>query len=128
MLRGAVIIAVTLALFARDVTSFPRSVPRSHNRLSCDRPSFEALLPKGATLEKVAAVPEGGSYGEGAANLAYPTDATNLPALCAVTVRVKSSKTSSYRFGLFLPDRWESRLLVVGNVGGFAGGVNWLDM
>ncbi|KAL2141668.1 hypothetical protein VTI28DRAFT_2114 [Corynascus sepedonium] len=96
-------------------------------RLSCGRESFSDILPVGATLEEVAVVHEGGSYGEGAANIPYPRNPTNLPALCAVTIQVWSSPTSSYRFGLFLPDEWNSRLLVVGN-GGFAGGINWMDM
>jgi hypothetical protein len=84
-------------------------------------------VPAGATVEKVAVVQQGGTYGEGVADSAYPTDPTDLPALCAVTVRVQSSASSSYRFGLFLPDEWNSRFLVVGN-GGWAGGINWLDM
>lgn len=72
-------------------------------------------------------MPAGGSYGEGVADIPYPINPTNLPALCAVTVRVTSSPTSSYRFGLFLPNSWNTNFLVVGN-GGFAGGINWLDM
>ncbi|RYP15292.1 hypothetical protein DL765_005816 [Monosporascus sp. GIB2] len=38
--------------------------------------------------------------------------------------------SSSFRFGLFLPDAekaWNRRFLAVGN-GGFAGGINWLEM
>ncbi|KAH6853080.1 Tannase/feruloyl esterase [Chaetomium sp. MPI-CAGE-AT-0009] len=93
----------------------------------CDRRFFTRTLLAGASLEEVAVVRNGESYGEGAANIPYPTDPTNLPALCAVTVRVRSSPTSSYRFGLFLPNEWNSRFLVVGN-GVFAGGINWLDM
>ncbi|KAK3940925.1 Tannase/feruloyl esterase [Diplogelasinospora grovesii] len=101
-------------------------------QLKCAASSFASILqPAGAVLEKIASVPEGGSYGEGAAaDVAYPTNPTNLPALCALTVRVASSKTTSYRFGLFLPTtagRWEGKFLAVGN-GGFAGGINWLDM
>jgi hypothetical protein len=88
---------------------------------------FADVLPADAALGKVAVVRENGSYGEGAANIAYPTNPTDLPGLCAVTVRVRSSPTSSYRFGLFLPDEWNGRFLVVGN-GGFAGGINWLNM
>jgi hypothetical protein len=128
MARSAVLIASTAVFLALNAFASPFGFPHTgERRLRCDRSSFAGILPAGATLEKVAVVREGGSYGEGATNVAYPTNPTNLPALCAVTVRVKSSSTSSYRFGLFLPAEWNSRFLVVGN-GGFAGGINWLDM
>ncbi|RYP60431.1 hypothetical protein DL771_010518 [Monosporascus sp. 5C6A] len=96
----------------------------------CNISTFLRVLPPNATLENVTAVPRGGSHGEGAANPAYPNDPRDLPALCAVTVRVASSLSSSFRFGLFLPDpdeTWNRRFLAVGN-GGFAGGINWPEM
>ncbi|KAK4192336.1 tannase and feruloyl esterase-domain-containing protein [Podospora australis] len=101
----------------------------NHQHLECNWDTFsaEGVLPSGTTLENVTSVAPGGSFGEGEANIPYPMNPTNLPPLCAVTVRVDSSPTSSYRFGLFLPEEWNLRLLVVGN-GGFAGGINWLDM
>lgn len=92
----------------------------------CDAAFFEAVLPNGSTLEKVARVAEGGTFGEGASNLGYPIQPTNLPSLCAIIVNVTSSPSSSYRFGLMLPDSWNERFLAVGN-GGFAGGINWLS-
>ncbi|KAK0648950.1 Tannase/feruloyl esterase [Cercophora newfieldiana] len=97
--------------------------------MPCDAAPFASVLPAEATLEKVASVPDGGSYGEGPPDEAYPWIPTGLPALCAVTVRVQSSPTSSYRFGLFLPsaEQWKGRFLAVGNRG-FAGGINWIDM
>ncbi|KAI1333623.1 tannase and feruloyl esterase [Xylariaceae sp. FL0016] len=67
-----------------------------------------------------------GTFGQ-ANDIAYPTNATHLPALCVALVNVTSSPTSSYTFGLFLPDDWNSRFLAVGN-GGFSGGINWYDM
>lgn len=94
---------------------------------NCNKAFFIDILPPEASLENIAAVPEDGSYGEGKANIAYPIDPTNLPELCAVTINVASSPSSSYRFGLFLPTEWSGRFLAVGN-GGFAGGINWLDM
>ncbi|KAK0610985.1 Tannase/feruloyl esterase [Immersiella caudata] len=86
-------------------------------------------MPPEATVENVVSVAEGGNWGEGPADEAYPWIPLGLPALCAVTVRVQSSPLSSYRFGLFLPqaDQWKGRFLAVGN-GGFAGGINWIDM
>jgi hypothetical protein len=129
--RPAVLVASTAVWLAINALAVPfgfwHRPGRPQKRLACDRASFAAVLPSEATVEAVAAVGPNGTYGEGAANVAYPTDPTNLPALCAVTVRVRSSSSSSYRFGLFLPNEWNSRFLVVGN-GGFAGGINWLDM
>jgi feruloyl esterase len=66
-------------------------------------------------------------FGEGPSNIAYPTNATNLPALCAIIVHVTSSLTSSCTFSLFLPDKWNNRFMAVGN-GGFSGGINWYSM
>ncbi|KAJ9139070.1 Carboxylic ester hydrolase [Pleurostoma richardsiae] len=94
---------------------------------ACRLSTFQKVLPPEAVVESVAVVHKEGSYGEGAANIAYPVNPTGLPALCAVTVNVTSSPDSSYRFGLFLPVKWNSKFLAVGN-GGFAGGINWLDM
>lgn len=92
----------------------------------CNAAFFEGILPKGSALEKIAPVSQGGTFGEGASDLGYPIQPTNLPALCAVIVNVTSSPTSYYRFGLLLPDNWNHRFLAVGN-GGFAGGINWLS-
>ena len=94
---------------------------------SCQKSTFEPLLNNNTEIESVDVVIEGGEYGEGKENLPYPVNPTNLPELCAVTVRVETSAKSSFRFGLFLPTEWNSKLLTVGN-GGFAGGINWLDM
>lgn len=67
-----------------------------------------------------------GTYGQ-VGDIAYPANATNLPSLCLTWVNVTSSPTSSYTFGLMLPDVWNARFLAVGN-GGFSGGVNWQEM
>jgi feruloyl esterase len=93
----------------------------------CTAANIALLLPAGATVEKVDSVESGAAYGEGAADLGYPVNITNLPELCAVTIKVASSATSSFRFGLFLPTTWNGRFLTVGN-GGFLGGINWRDM
>ena len=93
----------------------------------CKQDTFKDVLPKEATIEKLASVEKGGEYGEGKDNIPYPYNPKDLPELCAVTVKVNSSRKSAYRFGLFLPTEWNSKILTVGN-GGFAGGINWLDM
>lgn len=106
---------------------------------ACSLATFAGVLPAAhnATVLSAVAVANGSTYGEGSANLPYPTDPTGLPALCALVVQVvadasstNSNTPSSFRFGVFLPEAtesWNERFLVVGN-GGFAGGINWLDM
>ncbi|ETS79827.1 hypothetical protein PFICI_07356 [Pestalotiopsis fici W106-1] len=95
--------------------------------LLCTASTFASILPANATVEKIDWVSSGSSYGEGTLNAGYPTNATNLPALCAVTINVTSPQSSAYRFGILLPQNWNSRLLTVGN-GGYAGGINWVDI
>jgi hypothetical protein len=119
------LIALAVRALAAPADAEAESTTASQPR--CVASKIKCLLPKGATLESVTAVPSGGSYGEGAPDIAYPVVPTALPELCAVVVKVTSSPTTSYRFGLFLPSNWNSKFLAVGN-GGFAGGINWLDM
>ena len=127
MARFGLLVAAQAALVA--ASPLARDAPAARANLSsCTPDKFASLaLPASVQIEKVAPVQEGGSYGEGFANVPYPIDPTGLPELCAVTVKVTSSQSSSYRFGLFLPTEWKGRMLTVGN-GGFAGGINWRDM
>jgi feruloyl esterase len=93
----------------------------------CQASTFSQYLPANVSVEKVVLVPAGGTYGEGALDLMYPIQPTELPELCAVTIYVQSSTISQYRFGMFLPTTWNERYLALGN-GGFGGGINWEDM
>jgi feruloyl esterase len=95
----------------------------------CSEAFFASILPKNATLLFAESVADNCTFHVSPANIAYPTSPTNLPASCAVQINVTSSSTSAFSFGLFLPDpkTYNDRILGVGN-GGFAGGVNWLDM
>ncbi|KAF1986575.1 tannase and feruloyl esterase, partial [Aulographum hederae CBS 113979] len=70
-----------------------------------------------------------GTFGQGAADLAYPVNAEALPNSCAIVVNATNfnGTDSTFSFGLFLPDFWNQRFLTVGN-GGFGGGINWPDM
>jgi feruloyl esterase len=93
----------------------------------CNEEYFSSILPEGSSTILAAEVPAGGSFGQGTSDIAYPYNATNLPASCGVIINVTSSATSSYTFGLILPDKWNERFMAVGN-GGFSGGINWPSM
>lgn len=95
--------------------------------LECDPAAFSSLLPSTVKIQYATPVASGGSFGGGEDNPEFPMSAEGLPELCAIEVKVKSSGVSSYSFGLFLPAKWNSRFLAVGN-GGFGGGINWPDM
>ncbi|PSR80628.1 putative ferulic acid Esterase/Feruloyl esterase [Coniella lustricola] len=94
---------------------------------NCTIEAIQGALLSNATVTNATVVLQGGSFGQGTADVAYPTNPSNLSSLCAVIVNATSSPESSFSFGLFLPDDWNSRFLAVGN-GGFAGGINWLAM
>lgn len=92
----------------------------------CTVEAFEALVPEGVSVISAITVLEDGTFGD-ASEVAYPANTTGLPALCAMTFKVTTSSTSSYRFGVMFPDFWSSRFAAVGN-GGLAGGINWPSM
>ncbi|KAI1320506.1 feruloyl esterase B precursor [Xylariaceae sp. FL0255] len=94
----------------------------------CAFNTFTSILASNAnaSVNFAVAVPENGTFSAGGGVGA--TSATQLPALCAVGINVKSSSNSSYNFGLFLPDTtWNERFMVGGN-GGFSGGIQWSGM
>ncbi|KAH7033639.1 feruloyl esterase B precursor [Microdochium trichocladiopsis] len=110
----------------------PGPRPEVKKHLACDPESIASILGQNhpeVTINFAEPVAEGGSFGgAGQGNIPFPANATGLPALCAVSVNVKSSATSAYNFGLFLPDQtWNERFMTGGN-GGFGGGINWPDM
>ncbi|KAI0184582.1 feruloyl esterase-like protein B [Xylaria flabelliformis] len=98
--------------------------------LPCDAANFESILKSlnsHATTVYATRIPAGGSSFDPSPE--YPTNATNLPELCAIKLNVKSSNSTSYNAGILLPvrDHWNSRLMTTGN-GGFGGGINYPDM
>lgn len=114
--------------FMLALIAFSGSPAAASNSKLCSIAVLSKALPENATILSTDFILPGQSHGEGAANPAFPTNPTDLPATCAVLVNVTTSETSSYRFGLFLPiTTWNERYLTVGN-GGFSGGINWLDM
>lgn len=100
----------------------------SNTTSPCSIDYLNNALPLNATIISAQSVSAGGSFGEGAADIPFPTNPTNLTATCALIVNVTTSDSSFFRFGLFMPTTtWNERYMTVGN-GGFAGGINWLDM
>jgi feruloyl esterase len=89
----------------------------AHPTDNCNNAFFDHVLPAEASTLVTYHVPANGSFGQ-AGDIAYPTNATGLPPLYAVIINVTSSATSSYTFGLFLPNEWNERFIAVGN-GGF---------
>lgn len=110
-----------LSFFAYYVNCVPHAKsPRQS--AGCTADYFNGIVPAGISVEKVQYVTSGNFSESG--NLGYPAYAGGLSPLCAVIIK---SDSANYRFGMFLPDNWNSRLLVVGNYA-FLGGINWLDM
>lgn len=85
-----------------------------------------ALLPgSGAKVNYVKQVPLNGSFTGSANDTLSPSAYTGLPSLCAISINVPSSASTSFNFGVFMPDTWNGRFITTGN-GGFGGGVNWV--
>ncbi|KAH9883466.1 tannase and feruloyl esterase [Xylariomycetidae sp. FL2044] len=103
-------------------------VTKSKPSCSCSTDNVNALLSSEDEAEVLITVhlEQNGTFGQ-VGDIAYPANATHLPPLCVALVNLTSSPTSSYTFGLFLPDQCNNRFLAVGN-GGFLGSINWYDM
>ncbi|KAI0176468.1 tannase and feruloyl esterase [Hypoxylon sp. FL1284] len=110
-----------LSLLTYQVYSAPHAkLPRQS--AGCTVDYFSGFLPAGASVERVQHVTSG-SFSE-SGDIGYPSIASGLPPLCVAIIR---NTTANYRFGMFLPDAWNSRLIAVGSYS-FLGGINWLDM
>ncbi|KAI1426633.1 Tannase/feruloyl esterase [Xylaria sp. FL1777] len=90
--------------------------------LNCSLDYFTSIAPAGVQVERVQYVTTGFFVETG--NIGYPTFPTGLPELCAV---IMNNVTANYRFGMFLPDNWNTRFLAIGSYS-FFGGINWLEM
>ncbi|KAH9897274.1 Tannase/feruloyl esterase [Xylariomycetidae sp. FL2044] len=88
----------------------------------CSTSYFSTIAPYGTEVEQAEYLTTGFFVEPG--NLGYPAFTTDLPPLCVVII---NNTTGGYRFGMFLPDEWNSKLLVIGSYS-FLGGINWMDM
>lgn len=95
--------------------------------LECSLSAINAVLPSNATVNFAYKLPANSTFQVPKSDTGYPQSPIGLPALCVVSVQVKSIGNSTFGFGLFLPESWNERFLAVGN-GGFAGGINYGDM
>jgi hypothetical protein len=93
--------------------------------LPCSTKAIRAILPANASL--LYAIPNGANSSFGnQSDIAFPLNATGLPAFCAIQVNV-SQPHSSFVVAIWLPVQWNQRLMTVGN-GGYTGGVNYPSM
>lgn len=103
------------------------SILGAANALQCCPDTIQSALPANTTVNFAYPIQANGTFYVPAGDTGYPTNTTGLPALCAVSIQVQSVGNTTFGLGLFLPSDWNGRFLAVGN-GGFAGGINWLDM
>ena len=89
----------------------------------CSQAAFQKIIPSNSTFNYVTKVAAGGTFTDAYAN----ANATGLPEGCAVSVRVPTPGTSSYNMAIYLPNKWNSRIMTTGN-GGYAGFTNWQDL
>ncbi|WYZ43945.1 hypothetical protein EsH8_VII_000381 [Colletotrichum jinshuiense] len=96
------------------------------NSTSCTPRLMSYWINANASISIVESVDTDGGFAE-EGNIAFPGNVTNLPSLCAVSFIAKTTTGQEYKFGLFLPDDWNEKILAVGN-DGFSGGINWPAM
>ncbi|THZ86515.1 tannase and feruloyl esterase [Aureobasidium pullulans] len=89
----------------------------------CSQAAFQKIIPSNSTFNYVTKVAAGGTFTDAYAN----ANATGLPEGCAVSVRVPTPGNSSYNMAIYLPNKWNSRIMTTGN-GGYAGFTNWQDL
>ena len=89
----------------------------------CSQAAFQKIIPSNSTFNYVTKVAEGGSFTDAYAN----ANATGLPEGCAVSVKVPTPGNSSYNMAIYMPNKWNSRIITTGN-GGYGGFTNWQDL
>ena len=129
--KTSIIALLFAAAVAQNVPSFLSLgiQPCDHVDVSgkCTPATFQPLLPSGSSVLFTTSIPTNGTFVENSANAGSPVEVTTLPALCAAKFTIPTSNCSTIDVALFLPDKWNQRLMAVGN-GGFGGYINWPDL
>lgn len=89
----------------------------------CSQATFQKIIPSNSTFNYVTKVAEGGTFTDAEAN----ANATGLPEGCAVSVKIPTPGNSSYNMAIYMPNKWNSRIITTGN-GGYGGFTNWQDL
>lgn len=89
----------------------------------CSQATFQKIIPSNSTFNYVTKVAEGGTFTDAEAN----ANVTGLPEGCAVSVKVPTPGNSSYNMAIYMPNKWNSRIITTGN-GGYGGFTNWQDL
>jgi len=87
-----------------------------HSRaLDCSPTGIASLIPSNsnASVNFAYSLPANSTFKVPPGDTGYPTNPVGLPALCAVSVQVKTPGNTSFGFGLFLPEEWGGRFLWV---------------
>ena len=94
--------------------------------IDCSIAGIQSLVPSNATVELASPITKLGTFSQGDIKINVPyenVDKSMLP-LCAISVNIKSSDTTSFNMGLILPSNWNGRMMATGNPG-FGGGTRW---
>jgi feruloyl esterase len=81
------------------------------NAFSCTPRTFHTFLPSGTWVDFAYPMAANSTFDPPAGDTGFPYNATNLPALCAVSIGVNTEVSTSYHFGMFLPLEWNGRFL-----------------
>jgi hypothetical protein len=81
--------------------------------IDCSPSSIQSILPSNASVNFAYSLPANSTFQVPKGDTGYPTSPVGLPALCAVSVQVKSIGNTTFGFGLFLPEKWNERFLCV---------------
>jgi feruloyl esterase len=118
--RGAAIAGACALLIALSLT--PTMSARTGQSARCDRARLDGLDVPGLTIQGVDTVAAGG--------FTAPRSNTSLaqtPSFCRVHATVSSTPDSRIVFEVWIPERWNGKMVVTGN-GGYSNALTYPDM